>query len=114
MRYLAPGSKISPSGEAIGFLGGTSASGKTMYKSQIEHLKEPRHDRIIDTNMSGNVKVINWLNEDEHLRIDMTLNVIKSSIESPTTVRPEWVKSGKDFVRWMQIRRRERIDSGES
>jgi len=45
-----------------------------------------------------------WL-DYEKIRLEDDLAFIKKSIESPTVKRPEWVKSGRDFVKWMKMRK---------
>ncbi|PBI78981.1 hypothetical protein A9993_04250 [Rahnella victoriana] len=47
---------------------------------------------------------------DEVGDCELDLQVLKKSIESPTTIRPDWVKTGKDFVTWMKMRKGERLN----
>lgn len=47
------------------------------------------------------------LSKEQLDRQEFDIPVIQRSIDSPTTQRPDWVKTGADFVKWMCIRKEE-------
>lgn len=109
----AAGSIFSSSGMPIGFSGGTSGSIHKMHTPDIARTNQPCHHRVINTNLAGSCNMVNWLKYEEAITFGVSYEDLKSSIESPNTVRPSWVKTGKDFVKWMQSRRKERINNGD-
>ncbi|WP_333890940.1 hypothetical protein [Atlantibacter subterraneus] len=100
MQILAPRSTSS----AGGLSGGSSAAILIKYQTQLETANQGRNNRIIKTRIGAPQMKIFWL-DYEKIRLEDDLAFIKKSIESPTVKRPEWVKSGRDFVKWMKMRK---------
>lgn len=71
------------------------------------------HSRLLAVNLKGWSMEMKWLTESA-INPEFDILAIQQSIDSPTTQRPDWVKTGADFVKWMRIRKEERLNGHSS
>lgn len=112
MQSLAPGSILPKDKSPAYFLGATSAATQNYYQTQMEKDTQPRHNGALKVHLVGGYMRTDWLKSDLN-HFEAELKAIKLSIKSPTIDRPEWVKSGKDMVRWIKMKKEGRLNVNE-
>ncbi|CNI79220.1 Uncharacterised protein [Yersinia frederiksenii] len=75
--------------------------------------EKTNHTPFLTVNLKGWNMEMKWLTESA-INPEFDILVIQRSIDSPTTQRPDWVKTGADFVKWMRIRKEERLNGHSS
>lgn len=70
--------------------------------------------QVSQVNLQRQMKMSPRWHRQPLIGAEFDMTAIRQSIDSGITVRPDWVKNGSDFVRWMKLRKEERLNGNQS